>query len=166
MKFLSAYLALFPVTISALGNAVILNSSPHTIYAWSVGSAISARQIIVPGTPLPSSSITPHPNSPIGGLYLEPLHSDPRSGGIALKLTTTLDGLLDGSPQQIFAYNVDGDKVWYDLSSVFGEPFKGSRIEVTSTTGEAIVWDKGVDIGGNHVKSAGSGENVWCTIYG
>jgi hypothetical protein len=53
MKFLSAYLALFPVTISALGNAVILNSSPHTIYAWSVGSAISARQIIVPGTPLP-----------------------------------------------------------------------------------------------------------------
>jgi hypothetical protein len=169
MKFLFAYIALFfPVTILALGNAVILNSSPHTIYAWSVGAAISARQIIVPGTsllhtPLISPFIL---TNPTGGLYLEPLHSDPRSGGIALKLTTTPDGLLDGSPQQIFAYNVDGDKVWYDLSSVFGEPFKGSRIEVTSSTGEAIVWDKGVDIGGNHVKSAGSGENVWCTIYG
>jgi hypothetical protein len=170
MKFLFAYIALFfPVTILALGNAVILNSSPHTIYAWSVGAAISARQVIVPGTslpPYPSYINPPIPTNSTGGLYLEPLHSDPRSGGIALKLTTTPDGLLDGSPQQIFAYNVDGDKVWYDLSSVFGEPFKGSRIEVTSSTGEAIVWDKGVDIGGNHVKSAGSGENVWCTIYG
>jgi hypothetical protein len=67
MKFLFAYIALFfPVTILALGNAVILNSSPHTIYAWSVGAAISARQIIVPGTSLPPypSYITFHSNKP------------------------------------------------------------------------------------------------------
>jgi hypothetical protein len=163
--YLTFLLASIP-TISALGNSIILNSSPKTIYAWSVGGHISERQIIVPGSPLPSPSTTHSSNAHVGGLYLEPLHTDPRSGGIALKLTTTPNGLLDGSPQQIFSYNVDGATLWYDLSSVFGAPFEGMRVEVTSTTGEAIVWEKGVDKGGMSVKSTGSGENIWCVIYG
>jgi hypothetical protein len=75
----------------------------------------------------------------LGGIYWEEMHRDDRSGGIAIKITKTADGLYSGAPQQVFAYNLEGSQVWYDLSSVFGEPFIGHRVEVASDTGEAIV---------------------------
>jgi hypothetical protein len=49
---------------------------------------------------------------------------------------------------------------------VFGAPFEGMIVGVMSTTGEAIVWEKGVDEGGVSVKSTRNGENVWCVVYG
>ena len=67
----------------------------------------------------------------IGGLYMEPLHRDEKTGGIAIKITKTEDGLYNGAPQQVFAYTLDGAQVWYDLSAIFGEPFHGQRVEVT-----------------------------------
>lgn len=82
-----------------------------------------------------------------------------------MKITRTPNGLYDGSPQQIFSYNIDGEKVYYDLSSVFGAPFAGKRLEVTSTTGESIIWAKGVHPGGSQVKSADKEENVWLSVY-
>jgi hypothetical protein len=46
----SLLLAIIPaITASILGNAIIVNSSPDTIYAWSVGGSISDRQTILPG---------------------------------------------------------------------------------------------------------------------
>jgi hypothetical protein len=100
-----------------------------------------------------------------GGLYYEPLHRDEKTGGIAIKITKTLDGLYSGDPQQVFAYNLDSTQVWYDLSTVFGEPFVGNRLEVTSTTGESIVWPRGSHPGGTQVKVAPSEENIWFTVY-
>jgi hypothetical protein len=50
MYFSVLLLALIPtISASVLGNAIIVNSSPNTIYAWSVGGAISDRQTIEPG---------------------------------------------------------------------------------------------------------------------
>lgn len=97
---------------------------------------------------------------------MEPLHRDAKTGGIAIKITKTADGLYNGSPQQVFSYNLDGAQVWYDLSTVFGEPFNGQRIEVTSNTGGSIVWPTGTNPGGSQVKVASSDENVWFTVYG
>lgn len=96
---------------------------------------------------------------------MEPLHRDAKTGGVALKITKDTDGLYNGDPQQVFAYNLDGFQVWYDLSTVFGEPFVGQPVEVTSTTGESIVWPNGSNPGGSHVKVAPSDENVWFTVY-
>ena len=97
---------------------------------------------------------------------MEDLRRDEKTGGIALKITKNPDGLLNGDPQQVFAYNLDGAQVWYDLSAVFGEPFAGLRVEVTSTTGESIIWPKGTNPGGSQVKVAPSSENIWFTVYG
>jgi hypothetical protein len=96
---------------------------------------------------------------------LEPLHRDAKSGGIAIKLTNGPDGLYNGEAQQVFSYNLDGEQVWYDLSSVFGAPFAGHRLEVTSTTGNSIVWPAGTHPGGSQVKAAPSNENIWFTVY-
>jgi hypothetical protein len=96
---------------------------------------------------------------------MEPLHRDAKTGGIALKITRTSDGLFTGAGQQVFAYTLDNDKVWYDLSTVFGEPFAGQRLEVTSNTGGSIVWPTGTNPGGSQVKVTSSSENVWFTIY-
>jgi hypothetical protein len=96
---------------------------------------------------------------------LEPLRRDPRSGGVAIKLTKGPNGLYNGEPQQVFSYNLDGSKVYYDLSSVFGAPFAGHRLEVTSTSGKSIIWPAGIHPGGSQVESAPSDENVWFTVY-
>jgi hypothetical protein len=93
------------------------------------------------------------------------MHRDDQSGGVAIKITKTADGLYSGAPQQVFAYNLEGDQVWYDLSTVFGEPFFGHRVEVESDTGEAIVWPTGSNPGGSHVQSASSEGNIFLTIY-
>jgi hypothetical protein len=170
MKSLLLYLSIFASSVSALGNAIILNNSTQTIYAWSVGASIGPRQTIVSGIfPRPLPFHLPHLTSSLfstGGLYLEPLHHDPSSGGIALKITTTPNGLYTGDPQQVFSYNLDGDNVWYDLSTVFGAPFQGDRVEVTSNTGKAIIWVDGVHPGGSMLRSARNGENIWWTVYG
>ncbi|KAH8723476.1 hypothetical protein GQ44DRAFT_804009 [Phaeosphaeriaceae sp. PMI808] len=149
MRFIIPCLVALATSVSAVGNAIVLNNSTSTIYAWVVGGSIGPRETIVSG-----------------GLYLEPLRRDPKTGGIAIKITKGPNGLLNGEPQQVFAYNIDGEQVWYDLSSVFGSPFIGSRVEVTSTTGESIIWPKGVHPGGSQVKVTRKDENIWFTVYG
>ncbi|OAL02196.1 hypothetical protein IQ06DRAFT_346787 [Phaeosphaeriaceae sp. SRC1lsM3a] len=139
---------LFTSTVSAVGSAILLNNSTSTFYAWSVGAAISERQTVVSG-----------------GIYLEPLRKDPSSGGIAIKITRGPNGLYNGEPQQVFSYNLADGKVWYDLSDVFGAPFKGNRIEVTSTTGGDIIWPAGTNPGGSQLRQAPDEENVWFTVY-
>lgn len=165
MRLLLPCLVAFTTSVSAVGNALVLNNSTSTIYAWSVGSAVGLRQTIIPGI---SSNHSPSPDvlTRQGGLYLEPFHRDETTGGMAIKLTKGPDGLYNGEPQQVFSYNLDGEQVWYDLSSIFGAPFAGQRVEVTSNTGGPIVWPTGVNPGGSQVKVARSDENVWFTVYG
>lgn len=97
---------------------------------------------------------------------MEPLHRDDKTGGIAIKITKVADGLYNGAPQQVFAYNLDGAQVWYDLSTIFGEPFLGQRVEVTSNSGGSILWPNGTNPGGSQVRVGPSDENIWFTVYG
>jgi hypothetical protein len=75
-------------------------------------------------------------------------------------MTRGSEGLFNGEPQQVFSYNLDGDKVWYDLA-----PFAGYRVEVTSDTGGPIVWPTGTHPGGSQVKLTPSNENIWFSVY-
>ncbi|KAH7383801.1 hypothetical protein BKA66DRAFT_417594 [Pyrenochaeta sp. MPI-SDFR-AT-0127] len=149
MRFILPSLLAFATSVAAAGSALVLNNSTAPLYVWSVSSTVGPRQTVVPGA-----------------LYMEALHRDAKTGGIAIKITKTPNGLYDGSPQQVFSYSLDGAQVWYDLSAVFGEPFNGQRIEVTSNTGGSIVWPKGTNPGGSQVKVTSSDENVWFTVYG
>ena len=60
---------------------------------------------------------------------------------------------------------MDGEQVWYDLSTVFGEPFKGQRVTVTSPSGPTIDWPQGSNPGGSQVKVAKSSDNVVFTVF-
>ena len=46
-----------------------------------------------------------------GTNYTEAYHRDANSGGIALKITKTNDGLFTGAPTQIFSYSLDSAQV-------------------------------------------------------
>ena len=90
-------------SVSAVGNAVVKNNCPSTFYVWSVGGSVGPGQTVA-----------------TGGNYTEALRRDATTGGIALKITKTADGLYTGAPTQIFSYSIDGAQVWYDMSTVFG----------------------------------------------
>ncbi|CAO2650063.1 Nn.00g013550.m01.CDS01 [Neocucurbitaria sp. VM-36] len=149
MRFIFSTLLAFATSVTATGSALVLNNSTNPIYLWSTGSEVGPRQKVVSG-----------------GLYMEDLHRDEKTGGIAIKITKNEDGLFNGDPQQVFAYTLDGAQVWYDLNAIFGEPFHGQRVEVTSNSGGAIVWTNGSNPGGSQVKVTSSDENIWFTIYG
>ncbi|KAH7130369.1 hypothetical protein B0J11DRAFT_429600 [Dendryphion nanum] len=148
MRFNLAYVIALASSAHALGNAVVQNNSTQPFYLWSVGGSVGDRQTIAPG-----------------GSYSEALRRDATTGGIALKITKTEDGLYTGAPAQIFSYSLDGSQVWYDLSTVFGEPFAGQRLTVTSNGGGTIDWPKGSNPGGSQVKVSSSGNNVVFTAY-
>jgi hypothetical protein len=143
-------------TNQTLGHAVIHNTCTSTIYLWSVGSAISPEFTLPPNT-----------------TYTEIYRRDPASGGIALKITRVQDGLYATAPQMVFAYNLVGGQVWYDLSDVFGDPFLGSpvRVEYRGLAGEGeedeekkIEWEDGVSPGGSMVRVAGAEGDLILTV--
>ncbi|PLN85483.1 putative BYS1 domain protein [Aspergillus taichungensis] len=122
---------------TALGRAVVHNNCPDTVYLWSVGGAVGPRQTLAPND-----------------IYSESFYHDAASGGVSLKITRSPDGLWDGSAQTNFAYSLTGDRVWYDLSNVFGAPFADSALSVNSDDPGCggICWPEGINPGGNHVK--------------
>ncbi|KAF2799819.1 hypothetical protein K505DRAFT_356295 [Melanomma pulvis-pyrius CBS 109.77] len=148
MRFTILSFAALASSVTAVGNAIVKNNSTSTFYLWSVGSSVGPRQAIAPG-----------------GTYTEALHHDATTGGIAIKITKTNDGLYTGAPTQVFSYSLDGAQVWYDLSTVFGEPFNGQRITVASATGGTIDWPQGKNPGGSQVKVASSDGNVVFTAF-
>ena len=81
-------------------------------------------------------------------------------------MTKSANGLYNGDPEQVFAYSLDTAQIWYDLSTVFGEPFAGQPLEVTSKSGGSIVWPKGSNPGGSQVKVTSSDEDVQFTVNG
>lgn len=117
-----------------LGRAVIANHCKTPIYIWSVGSTIRPEATVLPYT-----------------RYAETFRRDTGTGGIAIKISTARDGLYTSAPQTIFAYNVKNDQVWYDLSDVFGDPFKGHPVVLQPAEPE-IFWRDGVPPKGSQVR--------------
>jgi hypothetical protein len=135
---------------AAVGSARVVNNCAFDVTLWSVGGSIS------PAYTLAAS----------GGTYSEPFRVDPQSGGIALKLTLAPDGLFTSAPQTIFAYSLDGDQVWYDLSDVFGDAFANQYLVEKSADDSCptIAWDWGVPPGGSQVKVCTSDADVTLTV--
>ena len=121
--------ASFTTSVLAVGRAIVTNQCDAPIYLWSVGGSVS------PQTILPKDSS-----------YSEVFTSDPQSGGIALKVTSTPDGLFTPNASQlIFAYNIDNTNVWYDMSSIFGDAFSGRtlKIQPSDESCDSINWYDG-----------------------
>ncbi|KAL0938555.1 Bys1 family protein [Colletotrichum truncatum] len=136
--------------IAALGKATVVNNCAYEVSLWSVGSGVASAGQLAAG----------------GGAYSETFYRDPVTGGKALKITLARDGLFTGAAQLNFAYNLDGGQVWYDLSTVFGDAFRGAKLVVASrqTTCPAIVWPQGVSPGGSQVKVCTSEQDVVLTL--
>jgi hypothetical protein len=137
-------------TVCATGRAIITNQCDAPIYLWSVGGSIS------PQTILPKDSS-----------YGEVFTSDPISGGIALKITSTPGGLFTPNASQlIFAYNIDDTDVWYDMNSLFGDGFAGRTLKVQpSDSGcESISWYDGRTPAGSQVKKCQKETNLELTF--
>lgn len=133
-------------TAEGPGLAIVQNNCADPIYLWSVGSGVSV-EIPVPG----------------GAHYSETFRHDQKTGGVSLKVTRVAHGLYSSAPQTVFAYNVVGDSVWYDLSDVFGDPFKGSS--VTLLPSEPVIrWSDGVPPVGSMVRVVGATEDLTLTF--
>lgn len=136
---------------SALGMARVVNKCDDAVHVWSVGSQVTGPYKLTKG-----------------GYYGEEFRKDPVTGGKALKVTKNADGLYTGAPQTIFAYNLDGDNIWYDLSDVFGDAFVGKKLVVASSenTCPSIIWPTGVPPAGSQVKVCTASKDVIFTLCG
>ncbi|RDA93315.1 hypothetical protein CP533_2034 [Ophiocordyceps camponoti-saundersi (nom. inval.)] len=134
---------------SALGRARVENKCAFAVSSWSVGGSVSQAVRLA-----------------TGGVYEEYFAHDAVSGGRAIKITRAPNGLYNADPQTIFAYSLNGDIVFYDLSDVFGDDFMGNRIEVTSkpNTCEPIIWRDGMPPAGSQVKSCISEADLTLTL--
>jgi hypothetical protein len=134
---------------AAVGSARVVNNCPFSVTLWSVGQNIAGPYTL--GNQ---------------GSYGETFVRDPVTGGKALKMTKDPNGLYNGAPETIFSYNLDGSKIWYDLSDVFGDAFAGSVLKEasTNTACPAIVWPSGTPPGGSQVKNCGSDSDVVLTL--
>ncbi|KAH6850656.1 hypothetical protein B0I37DRAFT_414041 [Chaetomium sp. MPI-CAGE-AT-0009] len=134
---------------SAVGLARVRNLCATDVYVWSVGSRVEGPSHLPPGSSHGESFV-----------------KDPVTGGIALKVTLAADGLYTGAPQTIFAYSLDGDSVWYDLSDTFGDAFSGKKITVSSAEAScpSIIWPTGVPPAGSQVKKCTASKDVTLTL--
>ncbi|KAG6035549.1 hypothetical protein E4U41_006008 [Claviceps citrina] len=139
----------FTTAVSAVGNAVALNNCPFPVTVWSVGSDVFHNKTINQGES-----------------YAERFTQDPKTGGRALKIARGPNGLFSGAPQTVFAYNVKNGIVWYDLSDVFGDPFAGYKLAVSSadTACPSIVWPNGTPLAGSQVKNCADNADVTLTL--
>lgn len=134
---LAALSALTTLAAAETGQATVNNNCDFPVYIWSVGSGVDYAG-----------------EFPTGESFTEDLVRDDVTGGRAIKITTVEDGLYNGAPQTIFAYTLDPEQVWYDLSDVFGSPFEGHSVvlEPTEEDCESIVWEDGSQVSGSEVK--------------
>ncbi|KAJ5959666.1 uncharacterized protein N7479_006816 [Penicillium vulpinum] len=133
-----------------LGHAIVHNNCNFPIYIWSVASMVEPKRIILPNDE-----------------YRELFRENADTGGIAIKITTNRDGLYTSAPQMIFAYNLASatergqrqDKVWYDLSDVFGDPFVGYPVNLMPAE-PSICWKDGVPPAGSQVRAVDSSTDL------
>ncbi|KAF2097837.1 putative BYS1 domain protein [Rhizodiscina lignyota] len=152
MKVFRSELALVSAILpfaTALGWANVQNNCPETIYVYSVGSSAGTQQTIT-----------------TGNCYTEQYHNDPTCGGIAIKICLSDGCLWTGAPQTDFSYTLQGDTVWYDMSDVYGDPFKGKRMMVTATNPKCphIEWSNGVNPGGSQVHECSSDADITLSL--
>ncbi|CRL24281.1 unnamed protein product [Penicillium camemberti] len=132
-----------PPTHRDLGHAIVRNNCKFPVYLWSVASTV-----------LPEKTLLPNDE------YSEVFRENTDTGGIAIKISTDRDGLYTSAPQMIFAYNLSStkerglrqDKLWYDLSDVFGDPFEGYPVNLTPSE-PLISWKDGVPPSGSQVRT-------------
>lgn len=148
LSLLSIPFALSSV-VQAVGNATVTNQGTDPIYVYSVGAQVSPVTVLATGQ-----------------TFSEPLHYDPTTGGIAIKVTAVQDGIYNGSPQLSFQYTLDGNTVWYDLANTYGEAFPGFPLVVTPTdpTCPTIDWPAGVPAGGSAVKNCQAGASIGLAV--
>ncbi|KAK4189142.1 hypothetical protein QBC35DRAFT_380943 [Podospora australis] len=141
--------ALGATSATAFGRARVENKCTETVHVWSIGSDVAGPYALTQG-----------------GYYAEEFRKDPVTGGKALKITKNADGLYTGAAQTIFAYNLDNDKIWYDLSDVFGDAFVGKKITVKSADAscDSIIWPNGVPPAGSQVKVCTAAKDVVFTL--
>jgi hypothetical protein len=134
----------------AVGRAIVTNQCDEPIYLWSVGGSIGEQKTITKDTS-----------------YSETFHTDPTSGGIALKISPIEGGLFKPNVSQTnFAYSLDVNQVWYDMSDLFGDGFAGRTLKVTPTDSscESITWGYGKPPAGSQVKSCQAETNLELTF--
>lgn len=121
--------------------AGIWNECDFPTWVWYVGGDVNGPDRNPNGT----------------GYVNEEIRSDPVSGGRAIKIFTEEDGLYTGAPHLNLAYNFEDPLVWYDLTQVFGSPFEGMKLNVSSYDEgcQEIIWEDGV-------QPAGSGGTKAC----
>jgi hypothetical protein len=124
----AAFALLAAAGLASASNAVVKNNCNFPVYLWSVGGSVGPEQTLNTGQS-----------------YSETIHYDSASGGVAIKLTTTPNGLYDGSPETIFAYSLSGNLVYYDLSDVFGDAFSGHPVDLSpsDTSCPVVDWPNG-----------------------
>jgi hypothetical protein len=145
-----ALLVTSATSVLALGRAIVTNQCDQPVYLWSVGSTISNQ------TTLPKDSS-----------YSEIFHSDPESGGISIKITSTPDGIFqNGTSQLVFAYSIDGSTVRYNLTSVFGDGFAGRtlRVQPSDEKCDSISWYDGRAPKDGQIKSCERETNLELTF--
>ncbi|KAJ5105402.1 Antigenic thaumatin-like protein [Penicillium alfredii] len=116
------------------GRAVIVNQCSHPVYLWSVGTTVRPEAIVQPY-----------------GRYYETFRQDTGTGGIAIKISTVRHGLYSSAPMTVFAYNLSNEQVWYDLSDIFGDPFRGHPVRLQPAEPQ-IYWRDGVPPAGSQVR--------------
>jgi hypothetical protein len=134
----------------AIGRAIVTNQCDEPIYLWSVGGSISAQNTIAKDTS-----------------YSEVFHRDPISGGIALKISPVEGGIFKPNVSQTnFAYSLDVNQVWYDMSDIFGDGFAGRTMKITPTDSscEGITWGSGKQPAGSQVKSCQANTDLELTF--
>jgi hypothetical protein len=116
----------------AVGQSKVTNNCDSSVYLWVVGSNQEGPIQIKPGKQ-----------------WKRNYFRDPKTGGIALKVAREADGVPSGDPHTIFSYTLDPDRIWYDLSNVFGDPFEGENVLLRGEPPcPSIEWPEGVPLGG------------------
>ena len=148
-KLAFATLAALTPLAHAVGDAIVENNCGKPVYLWSVGEHVGPQETINPGDS-----------------YSEQFRRDPVTGGITLKVTRVEGGLFDGSPQTNFALSLKDGRIWYDLSDVFGDPFKGQPVSVTPDDDNcpSIEWPNGVPPGESQVRDCTADTDVTLSL--
>ncbi|KAJ5773326.1 hypothetical protein N7457_008222 [Penicillium paradoxum] len=139
-----------PSTRPRLGHAIVQNNCDFPVYLWSVASTVQPVRTLLPNDD-----------------YSELFRKNPDTGGIAIKISTDRNGLYNSSPQMVFAYNLsfsqeggrNEERVWYDLSDVYGDPFVGYPVDLTPSE-PLISWKDGVPPAGSQVRVIASSTDL------
>ncbi|KAJ6160871.1 Antigenic thaumatin-like protein [Penicillium chermesinum] len=133
-----------PSDEALLGRATIQNNCQFPVYVWPVGETIHTEVTI-------SASHEYSEAYRIG------------EGGIALKIGVDKNALMGHAPLMIFAYNVSGGKVWYNLADVSGDPLQGHRVEISPST-PRISWANGQPPAESQVRVLDSSTSITLTL--